>query len=88
MTRSTAPRQSEVDALHSFARDLAANMAGIAMKLVRWNDIVDVAFDFYQNNPSDGVRECLESCCPDSPMYEGKNTLAVSLRNNYEWMLT
>lgn len=88
MTAARAPRQSDIDAIHAYARETAADMQGITMKLVRWNDIVEVAFDFYPLDPKAGVRECLDSCCPDNSMFDGKNTLAVSLRNNYAWMLT
>ena len=73
--------------LHILARSMAAEMPGITMKLVRWNDIVDTAMRFYPTCPEDGVRECLQSCCPGDPMFDGKSTLAVSLNANYGWMI-
>ena len=73
--------------LHILARSMAAEMPGITMKLVRWNDIVDTALRFYPTCPEDGVRECLQSCCPGDPMFDGKSTLAVSLNANYGWMI-
>ncbi len=73
--------------LHSYARKLAAELPGISMKLVRWNDVVDVARDFYPRDVEGGIRECLQSCVPGDPQYDGKTTLAISLRENYKWML-
>lgn len=75
------------DYLHEFARQRASEMPGINMKLVRWNDIVSVALKFYPTNPKAGVVECLQSCRPGDPMYDGKNTLAKSLEDNYQWMI-
>lgn len=71
--------------LHVFARQYAENLKDITMKLVRWNDIVAVAEEFYPLDPMGGVRECLQSCVPGDPMFDGKSTLAVSLRANYGW---
>ena len=73
--------------LHIYARELAATIPGIDKKLVRWNDIVQVALDFYPRDPMSGVKECLQSCVPGDPQFDGKNTLAISLSTNYRWML-
>ena len=81
--------QVEIDDMHAYAREFAERLEGINRKLIRWNDIVSVAFDFYPLDPKVGVRECLESCVPDNlAFYDGKNTLAVVLRSNYGWMLS
>lgn len=75
------------EALHIFARECAAKFPNISKKLVRWNDIVQVAQVFYPLNPEAGIKECLQSCVQDDPQFDGKNTLAESLRNSYGWML-
>ena len=75
------------DPLHVYAREYASSLAGITQKLIRWNDIVQVAKDFYPNDIQAGIRECLHSCVPDDPQFDGKNILAVSLRANYGWMI-
>jgi hypothetical protein len=73
------------DLLHIFAREAASRMPTIRNKLVNYNQIVEASFAFY-NNPQDGVIECLQSCCPDTANYDGKNTMAASLLANYKWM--
>lgn len=75
------------DALHVYAREYAATLKGVSNKLIRWNDVIAVALVFYLGDPESGVRECLQSCVPGDPQFDGKNTLAVSLRANYGWML-
>lgn len=75
------------EALHIYAREVASTMSGITAKLIRWNDIVQTALDFYPSNPKAGVVECLQSCVPGDVMFDGKSTLAASLQANYRWML-
>lgn len=82
--------------LHAFAREIAVvidmlqselGKQKISMKLVRWNDIIQTAFDFYPSDPKWGVVECLRSCIPDDPIYDGKRTLPVILNADYKWMI-
>lgn len=74
--------------LHAYGRAYAAALRNPPRKkLLRWNDIVDVVLRFYPTDPKAGVRECVDSCCLDQiAMYDGDNTLAVSLAKNYGWM--
>jgi hypothetical protein len=74
------------NALHIFAREIAALMPSIRNKLVSYNQIIETAMLFY-NDPKDGIIECLQSCCPNSDMYDGKNTLAIALPRDYKWMI-
>ena len=73
--------------LHAYARTYAERVPELNKKLVRYNDIVDASITFYSNDVEEGIRECIDSCRPNCYiMYDGKNTLAQSLQNNYKWI--
>ena len=75
--------------LHLYARQYLARKSNedVDKKLLRFNDIVDCVQTFYPTALLPGIRECIDSCIRDNPMYVAKNSLPDSLSKNYRWLL-
>lgn len=74
----------EAEELHKVAREAAEEYEDLDKKQLRFNDIVETAIKFY-NNPEDGVRELVDACSKQSPLYVKKRPMWEILNKEYLW---
>ncbi|GGE30373.1 hypothetical protein GCM10011360_17990 [Primorskyibacter flagellatus] len=75
-----------VDPLPTLAREWSALGFDNDRKQLRFNEIVETAKTFY-NDPAEGVKEMIEACDKNSPLYVKGRPMWQVLREEYGWML-
>jgi hypothetical protein len=78
-----------VDPLQVLAREVAATLTDPDRKQLRFNNIVEVAKEFYPSCPEEGVLELVMSCDRNHvSLYVKGNPMWLTLSEEYRWLLS
>lgn len=83
---SQSDRDVYISYLHNLARNHASTLREPDKKQLRFNEIVQIAMEFY-NDPASGVIELVNACDrAQADLYVPKHPMWQVLRDQYQWM--